>query len=129
MNCTNTMIRNIIKPTTAFPWSTKLPKVAITAPACPPSVKINLVEETFKDNLNNVVIKRSDGNTENSKVSFIYIDVSNIISDNDILRINIKSSKNGGNGIIIIRITATMNIVIELLNILFIMCYSFFLCL
>ena len=94
--------------------------MAITAPACPLFVKINLVEDTFKDSLNRVVIKRSEGNTENSNASLTYIVVSNITMANAILIINIKSKKKGGNGTIIISITAIINIEIEFLNILLI---------
>ncbi len=45
--------------------------------------------------------------------------------DTAMLRINIKSKKNGGSGTIIINITAIINTDIELFNILFILLIPF----
>jgi len=51
-----------------------------------------------------------DGNIEKSSGPLIYMVVKRIISENEIFRINMKSRKNGGNGMIIKAITTTTKI-------------------
>ena len=58
----------------------------------------------FRAILNIVVISRTDGNTEKSSASLLNIDINNINNDNDIFILNIMSTKNGGIGMIIIKI-------------------------
>ena len=94
------MIKNMITPTTMFPCSTKEPKVSITCPAAPCSVRISLVEDMFSDNLNKVVINSNEGNMENSNASLMYIVVKRISKETVILMMNIISNKNGFNGTI-----------------------------
>jgi hypothetical protein len=101
------MIEKIMKPTMTLPPNTKLPKVSITCPALPSCVKISRVDEMFKPKRNKVVINSIDGKIENCRASLIYIVINNIISDNDILKMNIKSNINGGKGMMI---NATINI-------------------
>lgn len=97
---------------------TKLPNASITLPASAfPS--INLVEEIFRDNLNNVVINSKEGNMENCRGSLIYIDIIKIIRDKDIFIVSNKSIKKVGIGTIInntIAITAMATIISPNLN-------------
>jgi hypothetical protein len=66
----------------------------------PPLERINRVDEMFKASLNRVVIKSNDGNMEKSSGPLIYMVVKRIINEMAMLKINIKSRINGGNGII-----------------------------
>ncbi|MPM41471.1 hypothetical protein SDC9_88126 [bioreactor metagenome] len=103
-----------------MPCNTKLPKAAITSPAAPSFVKINLVEDTFNPSLKSVVMSNKEGNIENSNDSFICIVISKIIREIEIFNINITSSTKGGSGIIKSKTINITNIETESLNKLFI---------
>ena len=91
---------NMRNPTTTFPWSTKTPKAFITAPASPCFVSISLVDDMFSPSLKSVVMRRSDGNIENSSDSDMFMLIISITSDMAIFIMNITSSTKGLSGII-----------------------------
>jgi hypothetical protein len=88
----------------------------MTFPAWPRLPKISLVDEMFNASRNRVVIKSIEGKMENSRGPLINMVVSNIISEAEMLTMNIKSRKNAGKGMIIKAIIITMNITTTLLN-------------
>ena len=116
INCTSTIIRNMIKPMTTFPRITNCPKVWTTCPAYPLSNRIFLVDEILSPSLNSVVIRRIEGNTENSRVSLIYMVITRISSDSVILSINKKSSIGVGSGIRIRKMIPIIPAVTRILN-------------
>jgi hypothetical protein len=112
------IIRYIKIPTMIFLPITKLPKASITLPASA-LLRINLVEEIFKDSLNKVAIRSKEGNMENSRGSLTYIEIINIISDKDIFIVSSKSINKVGIGTIInntIAITAIATTISPNLN-------------
>jgi len=100
INCIKTIIRNMIKPTTTLPWSTKSPKALITWPEDPEFVRIFLVVDTLIPSLNSVVISSREGKIENSKGSRMVMVITKIIMDKDIFSIIATSTKGAGSGII-----------------------------
>ncbi|MPM67524.1 hypothetical protein SDC9_114447 [bioreactor metagenome] len=124
INCTMTIMRNMINPTTGFPPITYCPKAFMTFPAFPPFPRINLVEDTLSETLSNVDISKTDGNTENSRGSLICIVISSIIIDSDMFMISIASSSIVPNGIIIRNIMPIIKIVRMLSNAFFIFAFT-----
>jgi hypothetical protein len=68
------------------------------------------VEATLSASRNSVVIRRRDGNTENSSASFMYMVPSRIVRESARLSMYIKSSIPVDNGTIIISMMTITNI-------------------
>ena len=109
----------------AFPPNTKDPKVAIICPASPPFERISLVDDIFNANLMSVVINSREGKIEKSSGPPINMVVNKIMSEIEILIINIKSKKKGGNGITIKAIMKITNTTTTFLNIFIIVFYLY----
>ena len=101
----------ITVPTTKFPPTTNDPKDSITWPAAPvpslPCKRMIRVDATFRDNLINVTMSKSDGNTEKSKGPRMKTETNNIIKAKVILKERRRSNRNGGIGITITAKTIT----------------------
>ena len=121
MNCTNTMMRKISTPTTILPWVIMLPKEAMTLPAKPPFVKISRVEDTLSPRRNNVVMSSREGKMENCNASEMFMVMSRIIMEMEMLTMIRTSSSAGGSGMIKnSTITTTRSDIMTLLKIFFI---------
>ncbi len=75
-------------PMTIFPLLINCPKALITAPAYPPLERISRVEDTFSPNRNSVVTSKSEGKMENSNASEMFMVISRITMDSEMLTIN-----------------------------------------
>jgi len=105
INCTTTIMTNIMNPTKGFPLTTKFPKDSMTFPTYP-SVKISLVDDTLSESLSIVAINKREGNMEKSRGFSIFIEIKRITREKVTLKTNNISIKAAGSGIIIITIIA-----------------------
>ena len=79
-------------------------------------IRIFLVDDMLSPSLKRVVISSREGNTENSSVSLIYMDITRINKDNDMFSINKKSSMGVGRGISIRNMIPMIPAVTRILN-------------
>ena len=72
-------------PITMLPRVMSWPKALMTEPALPPLERISRVEDTFSPNRNSVVTSSSDGKMENSSASAMFMVISRITMDSEML--------------------------------------------
>ena len=106
MNWTITRIRKTTRPTITLPPSTNEPKACTTLPAWPWS-RIWRVTETLIASRSSVVKSRSDGNTDSSRASFVYIEISTTTRASERLTVIRRSIRTVGSGSTIITTTTT----------------------
>ncbi|MNQ44649.1 hypothetical protein D3C85_584130 [compost metagenome] len=106
---TKTMI-----PTAKFPPTRKCPKASITLPAASgpvwPWSSTTRVEATFSDRRSSVANRSTAGNAAKSSGLRVNMATSRIITDNAMLKVNSKSSRNVGRGSTIMPNTITIRI-------------------
>jgi hypothetical protein len=93
-----TIIRKIMAPTTIFPLVTNVPKTLTTSPASA-RLRLSLVVATLSDKRNKVIVRSSEGKTENSSASLVYMDTRSITIARHRLNESMISIKKVGIGI------------------------------
>ena len=107
-SCIMISTKNTMAPTIRLPPPTKLPNVSTTLPACPER-RIFLVELTFSESRNRVMISSNVGKLDISSGSFENNDVKRMIMERTIFKPNKRSSSNRGTGIIRHKIGTNIN--------------------
>ncbi|MES1923798.1 hypothetical protein T31B1_00695 [Salinisphaera sp. T31B1] len=99
-------IRNTTRPTAKFPPTRNAPNASITSPAAPgpvwPCMSTTRVEATFSDRRNRVANSNTAGKAAKSSGLVVNMLTSSTITDSAMLKVNSRSSTNGGKGRIII---------------------------
>ena len=102
MKLITAMMRNITRPTSTLPSTTKRPKASTTEPAAPapsaPCSRISRVVATFSDRRSSVATSTNAGNALNSRASSMKRAVRKTPTERAMLKESSRSSSAGGSG-------------------------------